>query len=204
MRKKISLFLTVIGAVLLLGTLLLILYNYLDARRATRDAESLSAALEIAIERRRTETEEPSDTTDPQDSPGAQSERLPVADVDGYGCVGFIGIPRLDLKLPIMSEWDYDRLRIAPCRQFGYTREDDLVIAGHNYKGHFGRLKELECGDAVVFTDMDGNVRTFAVSLTEILAPGDLDYVRNCGHALVLYTCTSDGGARFAVFCDEE
>lgn len=54
-----------------------------------------------------------------------------------------------------MSEWDCSRLRIAPCRHFGSSRTDDLVIAAHNYKNHFGSLASLAVGTEIFFTDMD-------------------------------------------------
>ena len=55
-----------------------------------------------------------------------------------------------------MSDWDYGRLKMAPCRQFGSAATDDLVIAGHNYINHFGSLGMLKAGDSVTFTGTDG------------------------------------------------
>lgn len=53
-----------------------------------------------------------------------------------------------------MSQWDYERLKIAPCRYEGSTKSDDLVLLAHNYGKHFGTLKNLVPGDEVFFTDM--------------------------------------------------
>ena len=107
-----------------------------------------------------------------------------------------------ELKLPVMSKWDYTRLQIAPCRQFGSSRTDDLVIAAHNYRNHFGRLKELAVGDSVAFTDMEGIVNTYRVEKVETLQPTEVAAVQNSGHDLVLYTCTKGGKTRVTVFCD--
>ena len=108
--------------------------------------------------------------------------------------------------LPVGSlppvEWDYDRLLIAPCRQFGTTQTNDLVIAAHNYTRHFGLLYELSPGDAVIFTAPDGARIDYAVAEVRTLAPDEVEAVQNSGHALTLYTCTSGGVARTAVFCD--
>ena len=122
--------------------------------------------------------------------------------VNGYEYIGYVEIPLLELKLPVMSEWSYEQLRISPCRQSGSSYTDDLVIAAHNYSTHFGRLKELSIGDAVIFTDMDGVVNTYCVKKLETVAPDDVDTVLNSGFDLVLYTCTKGGQTRVTVFCD--
>ena len=102
----------------------------------------------------------------------------------------------------IRFRWDYDRLKIAPCRQFGSSRTDDLVIAAHNYDTHFGKLRELSEGETVLFTDMEGIVSTYCVEKLETLSPDAVDTVLNSGYDLVLYTCTKGGRTRVIVFCD--
>ena len=129
---------------------------------------------------------------------------MPVVMLDGYEYVGYVEIPALELKLPVMADWDYTRLKVAPCRQFGSSRTDDLVIAAHNYENHFGRLKELTKGDTVIFTDMEGTVYRYAVEEIRQLAPEDAEDVSSVfssEYPLVLYTCTPGGKARVAVFC---
>ena len=118
--------------------------------------------------------------------------------------MGYIEIPTLGLKLPVMAQWDYDRLKIAPCRQFGSSRTDDLVIAAHNYESHFGRLKELVKGDTVTFTDMEGIINTYSVEKIETLKPESVDAVENSGYDLVLYTCTLGGKTRVTAFCNRK
>ena len=108
----------------------------------------------------------------------------------------------LGLKLPVMSDWSYEQLRISPCRQSGSSYSDDLVIAAHNYSTHFGRLKELSAGDTVIFTDMDGVVNTYCVERLETVEPDAVDSVLNSGCDLVLYTCTKGGKTRVTAFCD--
>ena len=131
----------------------------------------------------------------------AGEEELPVKVVDGYGYIGYVEIPALERKLPVMSQWDYERLKIAPCRQSGSSYTDDLVIAAHNYKSQFGGLKNLDTGDTVIFTDMNGVVNTYRVEKRETIEPEDVDAVLNSEDDLVLYTCTLGGETRVVVFC---
>lgn len=186
MPKKVGIAIVAVGAVLILSALLLLLYNRYEDARAGREAADLLAKMRAAMEAGRSDLE----------------PELPVVEVDGYGYVGYVEIPALELELPVMAEWDYDRLKIAPCRQFGSSRTDDLVIAAHNYQTHFGRLKELEAGETVRFTDMEGIVNTYAVAKNETLNPTEVDEVQNSGYDLVLYTCTLGGRTRVTVFCN--
>lgn len=144
------------------------------------------------------------ETVPPQETTPTPNPEMPVAEIDGYGYVGYLELPALELTLPVMSEWDYERLNIAPCRQFGSSRTDDLVIAAHNYYTHFGGLHTLTEGDSVRFTDMDGLCNDYTVRDIRILDPTDLAAVRDSGYALVLYTCSYNGQNRVTVFCERE
>ena len=202
-----------VGAALILSALVLLLHNrYADAR-AGREAETLLASVEAAISSQAAEPEEtrpsgqetqPTGENTPTEptAPETLAPEMPVAMLEGYGYVGYVEIPALGLKLPVMSDWDYTRLEIAPCRQFGSSRADDLVIAAHNFESHFGRLKEMSLGNTVTFTDMAGIVNTYRAEMIEILSPKDVEAVQNSGYDLVLYTCTRDGQERVAVFCN--
>lgn len=189
--KKTGIVFVLAGTVLILSALSLFLYNQYEDAQAGRKAENLLTAVQSVIR----ETETPPKTLDPE---------LPITEIEGYGYVGYLFIPDLELELPVMSEWDYSRLKIAPCRQFGSSRTDDLVIAAHNYKNHFGQLSQLEVGDPVFFTDMDGIKNTYEVTAVDTLAPTDVEAVQSSGYALVLYTCTYGGKTRVTVFCDRQ
>ena len=214
MTKKAGIAIVAVGAALILSALVLLLHNrYADAR-AGREAETLLAGVEAAIssqvaaeqEKTRPRGQETRPTGEENGTEPTATEALdpemPVAMLEGYGYVGYVEIPALGLKLPVMSDWDYTRLEIAPCRQFGSSRTDDLVIAAHNFESHFGRMKEMSLGNTVTFTDMAGIVNTYRAEMIETLSPKDVDAVQNSGYDLVLYTCTRDGQARVAVFCN--
>ena len=199
MPKKTGIAIIAVGAALILSALLLLLYNRYEDAHAGQEAESLLASVEEAISAQTMDV-----PTAAAPSPTPLDPEMPVVMLDGYEYVGYVEIPALGLKLQVMSEWDYTRLRVAPCRQFGSSRTDDLVIAAHNYENHFGRLKELSKGDTVIFTDMEGLVNTYCVEKIETLAPDEVDAVQNSGYDLVLYTCTKGGKTRVTVFCNRE
>lgn len=201
MRNKAGIVFIALGAVLILSALLLLLYNRHEADLAGKEAEILLSDVEAAIGGQ-TSSGGPTDPTEETETQPTLPPELPVVHLNGYDYVGYVEIPALELKLPVMATWDYDLLQVAPCRQFGSSRTDDLVIAAHNYVTHFGYLKKLIPGDTVIFTDMDGIVNTYAVEKTETLDPTSVDAVKNSGCDLVLYTCTIGGKTRVCVFCN--
>lgn len=134
--------------------------------------------------------------------PDFYDTEMKVTVVDGYGFVGYLSIPDLELELPILSETDNERLKIAPCLFHGSTKTDDLVIGAHNYSKHFGKIGELEQGASIFFTDMNGSTYEYSVISIEILQPRDADILTNGEFDLTLYTCTYGGRTRLIVRCD--
>ena len=187
MPKKSGVILISLGAVLILAALLLFLHNRSEDRRAGQEAESL--------------LEDVRSTMAANADPEPQEE--PAEEIT-YDYAGVIAIPDLSLELPVIDQWNYARLKVAPCRQSGAAADGDLVIAAHNYKSHFGYLDRLEPGASVIFTDMEGTVYRYAVEGIRQLAPEDAEDVSSVfssEYPLVLYTCTPGGKARVAVFC---
>lgn len=177
----------IIGALLMSSALLLFIYNKYDAYRAEQAAKSILSDIQASID-------------DEEEIYAADADMSAVM-IDGYEYIGYLTFPELELSLPVMADWDYTRLKLSPCRHFGTPEADDLVIAAHNYRTHFGRLSSLDIGTEIIFTDMNGTENRYAVQKLDTLAPDAVASVQDSGYALVLYTCTSSGNARTAVFC---
>lgn len=126
---------------------------------------------------------------------------MPTQEIDGQDYIGTLVIESLGLSLPIISEWSYPRLQIAPCRYAGSAYLDNMVIAAHNYKSHFGHLKNLSQGDTVTFTDIDGNVFNYQVVEIETLSLYSIQEMTSGDWDLTLFTCTIGGQARVAIRC---
>ena len=127
---------------------------------------------------------------------------MPVTKANGQSYIGVLEIPALGVTLPVISEWTYARLKKAPCRYAGSAYTDDLVIAAHNYREHFGKLKQLDPGSRVIFTDAVGNRFEYRVVLTETLMPDDVEEMKSGEFDLSLFTCTVGGSYRVTVRCD--
>ncbi len=129
---------------------------------------------------------------------------MPTVEIDGYLYIGVLEIPKSDLTLPVMYEWDYDRLKISPCRFSGSYFTNDLVICAHNYARHFSPIKWLDIGEDVYFSTVDGNVYHYTVSNRETVQPTDVKQMIDRGEEnwdLTLFTCNTGGQTRCAVRC---
>lgn len=223
-RKLIGIVIIAAGIVLIFSALSLFLYNYEEDNRAGKEAEDRLEKVQAVIREKTAEPIPgiilPDDTNysseehnepdkEKDETPKTRTkvtvndldENMPVEDIDGYGYIGYLTIPSLNLELPVLSEWDETRLMIAPCRHFGSSRTDDLVIAAHNYRKHFGTLDRIKVGETVIFTDMDGMINEYEVSEIKTLAATSVEEVQNSGYSLALYTCTYSGKTRIVVFC---
>lgn len=196
MRNKLGTLCMITGAVLVLAALALFCMNQAEEEEAAQASEQILPQVVQQIEERITGMDD-SEIPDPYDSAMTEVE------IDGYGYIGYLSIPSLGIELPVMSQWDYDRLKIAPCRYSGSTKTDDLVIAGHNYRRHFGGLTKISEGDRVYFVDMDGNQFCYDVGEMEVLAPTAVEEMKSSGWDLTLFTCTYGGRTRLAIRCEE-
>ena len=199
---------TALGLLLLLAALLLTAYNLWRDAMASMSVDVVLGRLTPTLSSRQSELpalssgealEEafvPDHVLNPEMS-------MPEENIDGRSYIGVLDIPALGLSFPIISEWSYDALQIAPCRYSGSAYLDNLVIAGHNYRSHFVSLPQLQPGDTVTFTDMDGNVFSYEVSSLETLSPYAVSDMTSGDWALTLFTCTVGGQSRLAIRCDQ-
>ena len=207
MRRGIGILCLILGTVFLLAAGGLIFYNQEESRSAMESSHEVLTVMKPQMEMPTDsydgrESVEYSDYVDYVDVFDQAAKEMTVKGIDGQEYIGYLSIPVLELELPVISEWDYDRLKIAPCRQYGSTKTDDLVIAAHNYASHFGRLAQLRTGDLLTFTDMDAETILYGVVTVDVLEPTAVDTVKDSEFDLVLYTCTYGGENRVAVFCD--
>ena len=198
MRKVFGICCIVLGICCLISAVGFIVYN----QREEENAQSASSDIlqDVRDNMRENDYKESSwdaSAENPEESP----KEMLTAKVDGYDCIGVLSIPVLELELPVLTEWSYAKLKIAPCHYFGTCYEENFVIAAHNYQSHFGRLSELQAGDLILFTDISGMVHYYEVVLLETLPGYATEEMIASGFDLSLYTCTPGGASRVTVRC---
>ncbi len=205
-RNKKNKFLICMGLLLIAAALILTLYNQFLQIRG--DMSARAAAEEISAEIDKLEIEGGGIKNNGVDDVPLYEKypdmEMPVISVDGVKYIGEVSIPKLELELPVQKEWDYNALNKSPCRYKGSVYKDNMIIAGHNFKRHFGRLKDLTIGDFIIFTDGEGNVFNYTVAELEQV-PGTAIADMEAGDwDLTLFTCTLSGTDRVTVRCVRE
>ena len=123
--------------------------------------------------------------------------------IDDVAYIGILNIPALNLNLPVNCMLDMSALKKTPCRFSGSIDGDNLVIAAHRMRAHFGKLDTLTEGQAVILTDVDGIEHHYVITGLETVDPSRTEYVIYSDSDLTLFTCTYGGRARVIVRCNK-
>jgi len=182
-RKSKGIILLVIGCVLLLIAGGWYAYNLLEDYNAGQRAKEILEKFEY---------------TEPAE---VKPDTPPVIIVEGDAFCGKVIISKLNVELPVYDEWNYSRLKSAPCRYTGRLETNDIIIAAHNYKNHFGSLKRLEIGDEIQFIDAYGQTHLFKVCELALLDGTAVSDMHSGGWDFTLFTCTLSGEQRVTVRC---
>ncbi|MBQ3194541.1 MAG: sortase [Oscillospiraceae bacterium] len=201
MRHKIGRACMALGSLLMAAALLLFVYNRIQDGRA---GQSVVDILPRLVEQLPEQPVQPElhEQLIPPELRRPQDLKMTEMVIDGDAYIGYLSIPSLELELPILSDWDYDLLQKAPCRYTGSTKTDDLVLMAHNFDKHFGRIADLNTGDLLYFTDMDGIVHAYTVHARDVLLPTAIEEMTSGHFDLTLFTCTYGGKSRVTICCD--
>lgn len=193
------------GLALILAAAALTGYNLLESRQAKQSAAQTLQILQAEIVPEETNSDAVDKASAVEEVPDYvrfPEMEMPIVHVDGQDYVGMISIPSLELELPVISQWSYPALKIAPCRYEGSAYTGDLILMAHNFESHFGKIKELRPEDAVLFTDMDGNVFSYRVVELETLPGTAIEDMSAGVWDLTLFTCTYGGRSRVTIRCE--
>lgn len=174
---------------LLLGFLLLLIaggwyiYNVVEDNNAGQNATEILNKID-----------------DVQNSDG--EDNVSVITVDGDDFCGKVIIEKLNIELPVYNEWSYKRLKTAPCRYAGSIHTNDIVIAAHNYKSHFGPLNKLNINDEIKFLEPNGKIHTYKVCELTTLDGTAVSDMQSGTWDFTLFTCTKSGKQRITVRCE--
>lgn len=195
------------GALFLAAALLLTGSNLVETYQAGQASARLSQAVFSRIESQTQEADSLSQATlaggeeeTPEHLLNPEME-MPVEEIEGNGYIGLLEIPALGLSLPVMSQWSYSNLKLAPCRYSGSAYTGNFTIAGHNYSTHFGPIGGMNAGDPITFTDMQGNRFSYEVQVVETLEATAVADMVSEEWDLTLFTCDLSGESRITVRC---
>lgn len=128
----------------------------------------------------------------------------------GYNVIGTIQIPKTKVKYPIVDSTTPQAMDVAIVMLYGpgLNQEGNTVIVGHNYRngGFFGRNKNLENGDKIYITDINGIKIEYTIYNKYTTSDSDFSYATretNGKREISLSTCTSDSSKRLVIWAKE-
>lgn len=205
MRNKFGVFFMILGTVFLLGAVSLLIMNQQEDRKAGEMSQEVMMEMQKEIQDiQAAEIPEPPDLLENTPVEFLTEEDLIMTErvIKGYPYIGYLSIPDLMLQLPVMSDWNNQRLQIAPCRYTGTLRGRDLVLMAHSFASHFGKLSSLSEGAEIQFTDMDGNIWYYEIVVMDVLDAYAVEEMTAGEYDLTLFTCTKDRQHRVTVRCN--
>ena len=187
--NKIGAFLVCVGTLLILSSICLLMYFKFEDNYAGKKSKQILDEIKIDLDNFKEESISSSD--------------IKYKYYSGYEAVGIISIPTLNLELPVLASWNYDKLKVAPSIYYGSLNKKGLIICGHNYESHFKYLPNLNMGDYIIITDLNNEKYYYKVESKKVLDPTSINEVMNTDYDLILFTCVKDGYARYAVYCEK-
>ena len=91
-----------------------------------------------------------------------RDDTMSVLSIDGLDFVGIIEMPSYESALPVGAEWG--SLANYPCGFCGSIYDGTLQIGATSQKGQYDFYRKISVGDTVIFTDVEGNQHTYAVT----------------------------------------
>lgn len=184
-------FCVLIGFILLLAAGGFWLYNNWEDAQANKAANALLFKVQQKI---------PNASSEPNQSSESGTIKIGADTLTSIdNSLGILKIPSLGLTLPVQRKYTLDALRTSPCQFTNGGRLERLIICGHNFATHFGKIGTLSKGDAITLTDMGGHTYNFSVSEVLTVEPNDWNALKTGNWDLTLFTCTVGGLKRVLV-----
>lgn len=144
-------------------------------------------------------------TTMGEETSSTQSKTRKVTYYNNFVMIGYIEIPSINIKYPILEEETVASMEKSVAVRYPANPQlntiGNVVIVGHNYRNgmFFSNLKKVSTGDKVKITDTQGKTLVYTVYEKYETTPEDVEYMtRNVGDniEITLVTCTDDSKAR--------
>lgn len=201
MKNKIGSLCILLGVLCMGAAVFLFVQNHQEEKEAGIHSE---AALEQMIRVMSEKNIESSRNEKPNSILTDESTTMKELLIDENAYIGYISIPVLNIELPVLAEWNYELLKLAPCRYQGTVYEDNMILMAHNYETHFGRIDELRTGDPIYFINVEGKIYEYEVIDRDLLASSAVEEILAEEYDLALFTCTYGGKERITIYCEKQ
>ena len=179
----------IIGGMMLISALAALLYWQWNINHSQKQVS-------IYVETLRTLIPQPQNAV-PEER---RDNTMSVLSVDEVDFVGIIELPRYGSVLPVCGNWGYTSQ--YPCRFSGSIYNGSLQIGATTQQGQYSLYREISVGDAVIFTDMEGNRYTFQVAAMRYEKHIDQAALQHQELALTLFVKNIYSFEYLIIFCE--
>lgn len=130
-----------------------------------------------------------------------------LTEYKGFATIGKIEIPKTGVDLPILDQVTVEGMKNAPCLLYStgeLNKSGNNLIVGHNFRNNtlFSNNKNLNLGDKVYMTTLDGNRVEYTIYNKFITTAEDVSYLTkdtNSEPEITLSCCTDDDEYRIII-----
>lgn len=135
-----------------------------------------------------------------------------VTEYNGFKTIGKIEIPQTGVNIPILNQVTVEGMKNAPCLLYAtgeLNKNGNNLIVGHNYRNGtiFSNNKNLNLGDKIYITTLDGNRVEYTIYNKFITTAEDVSYIKrdtNNKPEITLSCCTDDDEYRIIILARVE
>lgn len=216
--NKYGNFLTVILVILIIAILVgvgFLVYNYVIKPRIedNRTIEAIAEFEKNTEEEKNDENKEFNTSIEPTQPSENTSGVKKKTYYNGFVMIGYITIPKTNVKEPILDTVTPESLNTAVAVLYPSNPElnkpGNVVIIGHNYRNgkFFSNNKKLSTGDKIKIKDITGNELVYTIYQKFETTEQDTSFYNrdtNGAIEITLSTCTDDAKARTIILARVE
>jgi len=180
----------ILGVALLMGAVLLLFTMGNSGNYGTQDAQTILQKAQALM---------------PQPVNRAPQERgnntMAALQIDGINVVGILEAPKYGRLLPVASTWDTGLVASMPCRFTGSIYDKTMIIGAVDGEGQFSFATQMEAGDTVVLTDMEGGRYTYNVAAIHHAKHATLEKLRTGDYPLTIFVKNSKTSEYLLIRC---
>jgi sortase A len=120
--------------------------------------------------------------------------------VDGIDFVGLLEIPCYGSVVPVCADWGTPSKYL--CQFYGSIYDRTMQIGGTSQKGQYDFYREISVGDAIYFTDMEGNRYAYSVTDVRYEKSADQAALQRKDASLTLFIKNIYALDYIIIFCD--
>jgi sortase A len=125
---------------------------------------------------------------------------MSVLSVEGTNFSGILEMPRFGSALPVCADWG--EVAKYPCCLSGSVYDRTIQIGGTTQRGQYDFYREISVGDAVFFTDMEGNRFSYEVVSVRYEKHADQNALQKEDADLTLFIKNTYAFEYIVIFCN--